>query len=274
MELKDVLGAIGINPDEVKTIDDFKQRFEKSFVRPESITEESEIAKTLIGKKFGHQEKEIRQIAKEFEIELGDDFKEAKKVTDKVKLILSSTKSKYETEIEALKKQQIPNELVTELENKLAKQAAKAKDYEALLNSTKSEFETYQQKIAGQIKADKIKAIKEAELSKIKLKATVTPFEKKGYLSTIDEKYNIDLDEEGNVFVTDKKGARIKNEKVVGTHKTLLDILEQEAIEGNLWETNKDAGKAKPHALNIGNTKTEESPKLRQIASPLGGFKR
>lgn len=271
---KQALEYLGITEEDLKDIDTFKAKFDSTFVKQSNITEDLEPVKKILGRTFGHLETEVRKIAKANNLEVdfnSADLKDAK-VTDKFKYVFdkfSETKTEYIKDLES-KATQGNDEKVKEWEKKYEKINQKYKDVEGLLNSTKTEYEQAQQKWSSEIKNTKLNVLTKDAFSKLKLKSDISEFEKKGYYSTINEKYQFDLDETESLIVKTKAGERIKSTKVTGAFKTLEEILEEEAIVGKLLALNNDGGNKKtPISFGAPQQSSNEAPQ-RKIAKRIG----
>jgi hypothetical protein len=104
LETKEVFEYLGIKADDIKDLDTFKATFEKDFIKQSNITEENESVKKILGKTFGTLENEIKKVAKGFELDIdfnSDDLKD-KKVTDKLKFVVSEYDAKQKSVIAEL----------------------------------------------------------------------------------------------------------------------------------------------------------------------------
>ena len=269
---KEALEYLGYKAEDFKTVDEFKAKFDSTFIKQSNITEDSEPVKKILGKTFGTLENEIKKVAKGFELDVDFEELKDKKVTEKLKYTFekyNEKKTEYIKELE--EKAALGNDdKVKEWEKKYEKINQKYKDVEGLLNSTKSEYEQAQTKWQSDIKNTKLNVLTKDAFSKVKLKPDVSEFEKKGYFSTIAEKYQFDLDETENLIVKNKAGERLKSAKVTGAFKTIDEILEEEAVAGKLYHLNTDGGKPKT-TVNFG-TKVDDvtTVPLRKVAPRVG----
>ena len=253
MELKDITEALGYKADQFKTVEEFKSEFEKSFIRTSLISEDNEFVKPIIGKIFGTIENDLKVIAKkqDLEIDFNDaDFKD-KKFKHKVDFFATKLNEKNKSIIDDLtvKAGQGNDEKVKEYEVKLTKAQQKAKDFEALLSATTNEYNQFKEKATSDIKGVKLNILTKDAFSKLKLKPEITEIEKRGFNSYIAESYNFDVDENESLIVTDKKGNKIPSTKVVGTFKSIDEILEEEAVKNKVFALNPNAGTPKPNAV-------------------------
>lgn len=269
---KEALEYLGYKAEDFNSLDEFKTKFDSTFIKQSNITEDSEPVKKILGKTFGTLENEIKKVAKGFELDVDFEELKDKKVTEKLKYTFekyNEKKSEYIKDLET--KAALGNDdKVKEWEKKYDKISQKSKDLESLLNSTKSEFEQAQNKWQSEVKNVKLNVLTKDAFSKVKLKNDISEFEKKGYISTIAEKYQFDLDETENLVVKNKQGERLKSSKVTGAFKTIDEILEEEAITGGLYQINKDGGKVvKPINFGQPDIKETQTP-VRKIAPRLG----
>ena len=272
LETKEVFEYLGIKADDIKDLDTFKATFEKDFIKQSNITEENESVKKILGKTFGTLENEIKKVAKGFDLDIdfnSDDLKD-KKVTDKLKFVVSEYDAKQKVVIADLteKAGKGNDEKVKELEDKYNKVLGKANDYQSLLKATTSEFETFKQSSESEKKNVKLDFFKAQELNKVKFKADINEFEKEGYLSKIEKTYKFDLDETGKAIILDKEGKRIPNPKVNGSFMEIADVLQDEAVKGKLYMLNPDNGQRRTTTTTT-NTATTTTPNGRKVASPL-----
>lgn len=267
---KEALEYLGYKAEDFKTVDEFKTKFDSTFIKQANINEDSEPVKKILGKTFGTLENEIKKVAKGFDLDI--DFEEVKdkKVTEKLKFVFEKYDTKKGELIKDLEtKASLGNDdKIKEWEKKYEKVAQKAKDFEGLLNTTKSEYEQAQNKWSSEVKNVKLNVLTKDAFAKVKLKSDISDFEKRGYMAAISEKYKFDLDETENLVVKNSKGERIPSTKTTGTFKTIEEILEEEAISGKLIQLNTDGGKPKQQ-INFGTPPTTQ-PTLRKVAPRLG----
>lgn len=272
IEIKEIFDYLGVKPEDIKTIDDFKTTFDKEFLRPSAISEDSEPVKKIVGKLFGTLENEIKKVAKAHELDVDFDADElkGKKVTEKLKFVFSKYDEKNNTVIEDLKtKASLGNDdKIKDWETKYGKLENKFKDVDNLLKKTSTDFDIYKVEADTKIKSVKLDVHKKDALSKIKFKPDISEFEKKGYLSTIAEKYDFDFDENENFVIKDKKGSFIQSGKTTGTFKNPLEVLEEEAVAGKLFLINKDAGKPAPANVFSQAQQTVTTP-TKKVASRM-----
>lgn len=274
LETKQIAEYLGLKEDDLKDDASFKQAFEKDFIKQSNITEENESVKKILGKTFGTLENEIKKVAKSFELEIdfsADDLKD-KKVTDKLKFVISEYDSKQKSIIADLteKAGKGNDEKVKELQEKYDKVLSKANDYQSLLKAQTGEFDTYKQSAETEKKNVKLDFFKAQELNKVKFKADINEFEKEGYLSKIEKTYKFDLDETGKAIILDKEGKRIPNPKVNGSFMEIADVLQEEAVKGKLYQLNPDNGQRRTTTATTTQTTTATNPHTgRKVASRL-----
>jgi hypothetical protein len=272
MESKDIIEFLGYNPEEVKSIEDLKSKFNTEFVRASNINEDSEAIKPILGKVYGTLEHEIRKSVKNSGVEIdldSDEFKSLKKVNDKLSYVVKKVAEKKDSEINEYKSlsQKGGEEKVQEWQTKYEKLKKSKEDADNMIGSLTNEYESFKQKATGEIKNVKLDVLKKDVISKVKFKQDISDFEKKGYMATIQEKYVFDLDENEQLTVLDKNGNKIPSQKVHGTFKTAQEILEEEALSGKLYQVNEAATKQRPTINKFGAIEqTKPSSPTRRIA--------
>jgi hypothetical protein len=82
----------------------------------------------------------------------------------------------------------------------------------------------------------------------------------KGFRSHINEKFSIELNENDEPVVMDKKtGERIKSDKKAGTFLGLEDVLLSEAATAGILQKNPNAGNKKPVTVGFGQRQPEQN---------------
>lgn len=244
MELKDVLGYLGLDAEKVKTLDDLKGTFEKEFVRTSTLNEDSEFIKPILGKTFGTQENELRKIAKKYEIDFdADEFKEAKRVSEKADILIGKIAELKDGKIKEFETKllQGSDEKLTAAEKKAEKLAKELQEKNSLLEATANDFNTFKQTAASEMKNFKLNHVKSNVFGSIKYNSQATDLAKKGFLATIAEKYEFDFDEKEAPIIRVKGGTQIKSDKVAGAFLTPEEVIKKEAIDAGLYEVNPNA---------------------------------
>lgn len=279
MEFKEVASYLGFKEDEIKTLDDFKTKFDAEFLRTSAITEDSEPVKKILGKTFGTLENEIKKVAKAHELDIdfdADDLK-GKKVTDKLKFTFSKYDEKKQSVISELeKKAGLGNdEKVKEWETKYEKLNKKYLDVDGLLKKTSEEFNGFKEHSEKTIKGVKLNIHKKDLYNKAKFLPEVNEYAKKGFLNEFEEKYMLDIDENEKPIILDKKGQRIPNPKVTGSFYEPDELLTEEIIKAKMFPVNGDGGK-KMTPPNFGQLNNQQNQNQnngqirRKSAPPLG----
>lgn len=274
MELKEVAEYLGLKEDDIKTMDDFKAKFDTTFIRTSAINEDFEPVKKIVGKIYGTLENEIKKVAKANELELDFDSDElkGKKVTEKLKFAFEQYTGKTKTIIEELttKASQGNDDKVKEWEKKYEKLNTKFTETDGLLKTTTSEFNQFKEIKERDIKNIHLNIKKDDIFKTAKFIPEVNEYTKKGFINEFQEKYSLDLDETGTPIITDKEGKRIPNPKVTGSFYDPADLLKEEMVKAKLYALNDDGGKKKPEQRQQqqqqnGQAKTNG----RQVASPF-----
>ena len=247
IKTEDILEYLGVDKS-TDSIEKFKETFEPEFIRKKLIAEDKEIVSQITGKALGSLTTKAKSIAKKYGVELSADEIKDKKVEEIQELAfekLAASNLSAVNELQA-KVGQGKDDAVKEWEGKYQKLESKFNDTSKLHATTLSEFTAFKEQTAGQIKGIKLATLKDAAFGKLKLKSNISDIEKAGFNSIVQEKYSFDLDEKGELFVADKKGERIKSEKVTGTFKNIDEVLQEEAIKANVYAINPKGGAPAP----------------------------
>lgn len=264
IKTEDILNFLGM-PD-VTNVDELKEKFTSEFFRKSAVPDD--VKNNITGFAFKNINKSVKEISKNYGIELSNSEIESKKVEEVFSLVLESINNKNNEKISDLEKQiSEPNEALKDWEKKYNKLENKNKDIEGLLSTTVNEFNSYKENASSQLKNYKINTGKKDLFSKIQFKSDMSDLERIGFDKYISDNYNLDLDENDEYIITDKKGALIRNEKVAGTFYKPEDILKEKAIELNLIATN-------PHAKNNTQPAQTQQKQTFQPQAPAQGTQR
>ena len=107
-----------------------------------------------------------------------------------------------------------------------------------------AQFDKYKEKVKEETKITSINSIFEKELTAIKIDPSVSDITLRGFKSVIAEKYVIDLEDDGNAIVKDKKsGERLKSTAKAGSFLGISDVLLKEATDAGIIQKNVHQGK-------------------------------
>ena len=164
MELKDVYGVLGFDPEKIKTLDDFKSSMDSTFTRTSNINEDSEPVKKIVGQVYSTLSTEIKKIAKNSDIELDYSSPELKdkKVKDRLVYFIDQLSGKHKSIVDELsmKASAGNDDKYKELENKYNRESQKAKDLQALLEKTSGDYNLLKDESSKKIKSIQIDVLK------------------------------------------------------------------------------------------------------------------
>lgn len=248
-DFKTLIEYLGMDSEKVKTLEDFKENFESSFVRTNALSERKDLIEPIVssiyGKRLGLTEVALKKLAKEHSLEYNTEDLKDKKIEELAEFFVNKALTSRASYVEDLEKKikSTNTDAVKEWEAKLLKTEQKLKDEKELLKKTAEDFEKFKIDSNNKIKSFQIDYLSKDYMSKLKLKKDITPIEKEGFNAILSQKYIKDLDENGDLIVRDKNNKRIPNEKIAGTFKTYSQILEEEAITAKLYEINPNTNK-------------------------------
>lgn len=244
IEFKDVAQYLGIDSEKIENFDQFKESFDKEFVRSSAIDESNPFVKSIVGKKVGSLETDLKRLSSQFGADWNSDEFKDKTISERMKMTADKIVSDHNSIFEEYKKTNggDKEEVIKEWSKKYEKLKAEKSDLEGLLNTTKSGFETFKSEVENEKKNYKISIEKEGALKDFKWKTGTNDFTKKGFMSELEGKFKLDLSTEGKLIVTDREGKQIPNPKVAGTFMSWNEVVESEAKKAELYEVNPHSG--------------------------------
>lgn len=234
MELKDLLSTIGI--EDVKTVDEFKEKFTSKFISRSSIQDDDEARSAFTGK-FTSVVKQL--LKKEFGVD-GSEIKDLQ-WEDQLKLVAKKQKEKMQ-ELEELSGKGNDDKL-NELTAKLQKAEKTILDYKTNLENTSKLVEQKESEYTGKIKDLKVGYLFTDAKSKVlpKLKSNMSEAEQIGFEAKLKDSFQVDFDEQDNIIVLGKDGKRLQNPNKVGQFMTLEEAIEDVAAKLSLVKQNNVA---------------------------------
>jgi hypothetical protein len=220
IDFKEVAGFTGI---EAEDFDTFKEAFNEKFVPKEQHS------KTL-GELNGKALHELTKTAKELGVEV-DDIK-GKQLLEAVPVLREKLKGRL-AEIEG-QKSASAEEIEAKYKADLDKWKQKATDYTQLLETTKSEYEGFKSQVETDKRQFQINTHFDKSLGGLKFSESANEFTRKGFVSTVREKYAFDLSDEGSPVVRGKDGNIIQSKVKAGTPATFDEVLSLELKEAKL----------------------------------------
>jgi hypothetical protein len=232
-----------LNLNEAENLEEAKEKFQENWVNSKELSEK-------LGKINGTIAHVAKRAFEPFGVTLTEeDFKD-KKAQDVLRMASERAREAYEKQQEEWQQRADKSgseELVKEWEKKHKSLERKLTEVDTARQEAINQFEQFKIKIADEQKQSKINHTFEKELSAIKLDPSVNEFTIKGFKATIGEKYAIDLEDDGNIFVKDKNsGERLKSKEKAGSFLNLSDVLLAEATAAGIIQKNPSAGQRVP----------------------------
>jgi len=128
----------------------------------------------------------------------------------------------------------------------------RAKELEKVNEDIKAGIEGERKTFAGEIKKVKLQTKKADLFKSLAFKKDITPLEQAGFTSVFENKYELQLDDKDEIFITDKTGNRIANPATHGAFKSPQDVLKEEAVANKVFALNPDGGKPAANSQNNG----------------------
>jgi hypothetical protein len=244
-----ILTFLGLEADKVKTEEEFKTHFEAKFGIKELLLKDPAFTGKIFGQKIGSIEAKVKANAKKMGVEFTPEEIKDKGVEEILELSftkIADMNKKAMDDFEKSSKGTVDEQVKTLKESKKAVED-KLRDTEGLLTKTSTEFEGFKKEQVTRVKSDTINNFKKGAINKLEFKQDITPVEKMGFESVLNDKYSFDLDETGSPFVADKKtGQRIASKKETGKFMTADEVLHEELIANKLAKINSQGGRPAP----------------------------
>jgi hypothetical protein len=234
MELKDITGFIDIG--EVKTIDEFKEKFNEKFAPKTDLEDANKKLSEFTGK-FSNV---AQNLFKKFgELESKDI--EGKKWEEVAEIAIN----KYKNQVKDLegKQGQGNDEALKDVTKKLEKLSKERDDYKTANETLLGTYEKEKGDWEGKLKNYKLSTIKESAKANAakKFKSDMSKAEQVAWDAKADS-IMLDLDDKDSPFVKDKEGKRLSNPNKAGSFLTLDEALNTIGEELNLFKKNNGQG--------------------------------
>jgi hypothetical protein len=232
-----------LNLNEAENLEAAKEKFEQTYVESKELSGK-------IGKLTGTIANVTRKAFEPFGVTLSeDDFKD-KKVEDVIRSASDRARAEYEKKLSEWEQRATASgseELVKEWEKKYKTLERKVTEVDTARQDAINQFEQFKIKVTEDQRNAKINSTFERELAALKLDPSANELTIRGFKSAISDKYQLDIEDDGNFVVKDKSsGERLKSKEKAGTFLNLSDVLLKEATEAGIIQKNPQAGKPMP----------------------------
>ena len=229
-----------LNLSEAESLEEAKDKFQDQWVNSKELNDK-------IGKINGTIHQVAKRAFEPFGVTLTEeDFKD-KKVEEVLRSASERAKESFEAQREEWEKRASGNgseTLIKEWESKYKSLEKKHNEIDSARQDVMTQFEKYKEKVKEETKISSINSIFEKELTAIKIDPSVSDITLRGFKSVIAEKYVIDLEDDGNAIVKDKKsGERLKSTAKAGSFLGISDVLLKEATDAGIIQKNVHQGK-------------------------------
>lgn len=239
-ELKELISYMGIDVEKVENLDKAKEQISNDYLR-KSLIKDSDELKQAIGSRLGAIDVSIKRFFKEQGVELpGEEIKD-KKIEEILSIGEKRLKETFEGKIKDIQvsASSKPSEREKELEEKYNKLNQKHTETLGLIDSLKSDADTKIKAEQKKVHVYKINDYKKRAFGSVKFNDEAKKDELKmtGFSAYIENKYDVDLDENETPFLKSKEtGQRIPDPKKHGSFLGFEDVLMMEAEQKNLTE--------------------------------------
>lgn len=269
IELKEVLAFTGI---EAESIEDFKANFEKTFLKKDAALKDKEFVNSVVGKRLHGVSNKLKNTLTKYGVELDDEDVSKKPLEDLIEIGLDRYNEATKGTINELTEKANKNsgEQTKELQEKYSKLESKFNDTKKSLSDLSTEYTGFKEKAATDLKNVKIQTIREQAMGKIPRRSDIEAKQYglmlTGFENTIDSKFKIDLDENNQPFIADKKtGERFRDPSKAGEFLGIEDVLKKEAAELGISPKNPFQPPAqRPLPQQNGNGHTNGQPPTQE----------
>lgn len=252
MDTTALLQYLGLNPDEVKTLDDLKAKFPTQFVSRAALLDQrsaefKEILPHVAGRVTGSITSALNRALEEVQLELTPQEREGKKAEELVAYAITKLNGRAgekDSKLQQLQQQleKSKDEATRELTAELDKARRRLQETEQLLTSTKTTLEQQRTEYEGKIKSTRLDYVRtDAHGKAIKWRTGIKPVEQAGFFAHLEKNYKLDLDDQGQLVPLTATGERVPSKKTVGAFMTYEEVLEQEGKALGVWEENPHA---------------------------------
>lgn len=275
LEAKELIEYLGFDASKITDIESFKKEFEPEagkpvFIRADKV-EHSHVYPNIAGKLLGSIQTKVKSIAKKYGVDFDPEELKDKKVEDIFELSAEKIAGSHKAIIDELNEKvgKGNDERVKEWETKYQKLESKYNDTKSLAEKIGSEFEGFKGTAAQQLKNYKLDIVKKDIFGKAKIKQNASELELLGFKTKFAEKYDLDLDENENVFIKDRKtGTRIQSKTKASDFADPVEVINEFVVEIGLHEKNPAGGKTvfNPNTGNQG----QFNPDPNKVVSKVG----
>ena len=193
------------------------------------------------GEMIGRLGTKYKQILQAQGIDFVNSDVDGKPFEEVMELGITKFKTKFSTEIEDLKSKvgTGTGKQDEALLKKIEKLEQKDGEWSGKYSALQTEYDGFKTDSESKFKNYKLQnKLNEIHSNKIQWKQDTSDLTKKGYFSTINENYKVELDENDNILVKDKTGNQIPNPAVNNTFMKYEDILQEVGVKEGTWPLN------------------------------------
>ena len=240
IEAKDILNYLGIDG-EINSIEDFKSKHNTKFMTLETAKQNDELVNSIVGHRIGELETKLWKGVKELGIDVDKKQFEGKRVNEYAEDLFGRIKESYGSKIEELESKASNagnSEREAELEKELGKYQKKYTDLQELHEGFKNESQTKLSDYETKLKTYKVNHQLKSVMDNLKLKE-MDPFQKKGFMAEINERFKFDVNDNDELEVYDRKTDKpIQSKEKAGAFAKPFDALKDFAVENEFWQKN------------------------------------
>lgn len=228
---KEALSVLGYDPDAFETVDDFKADVETRWVPFAEAHMNKDVQNKVFGKLNNAMRTKLKQQAKGFEVDLNFDEMDA---TEGIEALGKTIHSKMAELKAAQAAGGKGSKEAEEIKRQYEELQKKYQDTESLYKTAVTKYEELDNSIKTEKMQAKIDSLYAKAEEGVKWKEGMSKYELEGFRAHIRKNYPVRFDDEGNEYVTDANGNRIKDPKKAAAFLDLSTVIKLEAEKEKL----------------------------------------
>lgn len=260
---KQALDYLGVNAEEMESIDAFKEHVNKTYVPRAEAHKDADITKTIFGKANGALRTKFKGVAKELDI---NDVKwDEIEPSDGIDLIAAAAKGRTAELSKQIKELQAgaakPSKDVEELTRKYDEAKKLQEQLTEQLGGWENKYKELEGSVSKRERESRVNAQWERALGGIKANEGISPLAIKGFHAAVKEKYAVEFDDEGTPYALDlSTKKRVPNPNKAHDFLGLDDLVKQYAEAEKIIGGNPQGGRPVRQTVGLLGGQQQQAP--------------
>jgi hypothetical protein len=254
---KEALEYLGINPEEVESLDAYKETFSKTYIKKEAAHLDDEVTGKIFGRVNGSLRSTLKTTGKELGIEAEWDKIDPKEGIQ----ILAQNAAQIRAELAEAKKGKASSKEVEELSTRYAEAKKLQDELKEQLTTWESKYTNLEQSVKQREVQAKVEAQWDRAFDGVKWNEGVNKYAQEGFKAAVKGRYTIEFDEDGQPYAADAQSKkRIPNPNKAHDFLGLDDLVKQFAEQEKLTGGNPQGGTAIKKTFTTLGGATQQQP--------------